>query len=151
MSELPAAAVKANEDTLSQALEATHISEQETKEAAQEKPEETNGEQDGEKKDELEEGEIDEDEEDEVDDGKPKTVFDSARKFNLKVIARRGSSDSSTHFTLNGPFTLTLRNPRTCKRPTLSLQQVLAAAGSTLFARLLSLTLSRNSGDCTTP
>lgn len=44
----------------------------------------------------LEDGEIREDEEEEEDDGKPKTVFDSAKKFNLKV-----SPIGKRHTTLN--------------------------------------------------
>lgn len=129
MSALPASAVKANEDTLSQALAATHISEQETQDATEDKKEVA---KDGDK-DELEEGEIDEEEEE--DDGTPKTVFDSARKFNLKVRLVWSSTNPSTHSTRNGPCTLTLRSPRTCKRPTRCPIRVSAAGGSMRFGR----------------
>lgn len=73
-SSLPAAAEAANVNTLTTALEETHITEtgKDTKTEAK-----ANGEDD------LEEGEIRDEEE--VDDGKPKTVFDSKKNYNLKV------------------------------------------------------------------
>lgn len=73
-SELPPQAQAANLKTLTQAMGETKITDDSSK-------------PDGEKVEDgepLEDGEIREDEE-EVDDGKPKTVFDSAKKFNLKV------------------------------------------------------------------
>lgn len=65
---LPSHITSSNEKTLSEALAATHITEE-----------------DGEDKDgeDLEDGEIRE--EDEVDDGTVKTVFDDAERFNVKV------------------------------------------------------------------
>jgi translation initiation factor 4E len=74
-STLPPAAATANETALSEALAAAHISDSPDT-TAKDLPEED-------KKDELEEGEIKEEE----DDGSPKTVFDDARRFNLKVRA----------------------------------------------------------------
>lgn len=74
-SELPPQAQAANLKTLTQAMGETKI----TDDAA--KPDGEKAE-DGES---LEDGEIREDDEEEEDDGKPKTVFDSAKKFNLKV------------------------------------------------------------------
>lgn len=66
---MPAEATLANEKTLSDALAAAHISEQDVEP----------------KEGELEDGEIKEEPEEEVeDDGKPKTVFDSSSRFNLK-------------------------------------------------------------------
>lgn len=74
-SELPSQAQAANLKTLTQAMGETKITDDSTK-ADSEKADEGES---------LEDGEIREDEEEEVDDGKPKTVFDSAKKFNLKV------------------------------------------------------------------
>lgn len=83
-SELPPQAQAANLKTLTQAMGETKITD-ESKATDEPKA-------DGEKSDKVEEGESLEDgeiredeEEEEEDDGKPKTVFDSAKKFNLKV------------------------------------------------------------------
>jgi hypothetical protein len=76
---LPPAAEEANIQTLTSAMadaQVTDKSESETKSA-------TEGEDKVEEGDSLEDGEIREEEE--VDDGKPKTVFDSKKKYNLKV------------------------------------------------------------------
>jgi hypothetical protein len=75
-SSLPAAAEAANVNTLTAALEETHISEGDNETKTETK---TEGE------DELEDGEIRDEEE--VDDGKPKTVFDSKKNYNLKVCS----------------------------------------------------------------
>lgn len=116
---LPAAAQAANINTLTDALADAHISD--------DKPsDEKNTEGDS-----LEDGEIrdddDDDDEDEVDDGKPKTVFDSAKKFNLKVsdeprpvTGNEGKKDqtdrNSTLCSPAGRCTLTLRRARCCPR-----------------------------------
>lgn len=76
-SELPPSAQEANLQALNDAMGETKITDNSTQ------PDDG-----GEKVDEgdsLEDGEIRDDEEEEEDDGKPKTVFDSAKKFNLKV------------------------------------------------------------------
>lgn len=69
-SALPAAAAAANEKTLTEAMASTSINENGT------------GEKSADGSD-LEDGEIRE--EDEEDDGSAKTVFDDARRFNVKV------------------------------------------------------------------
>jgi translation initiation factor 4E len=83
-STLPPAAEKANANTLSDALAAASLSDTPSPSS---EPKELNG-NDADSKDvkdqaDLEDGEIRE--EDEEDDGKVKTVFDSAKKFNVKV------------------------------------------------------------------
>ena len=81
---LPPAAEKANANTLSDALAAASLSDTPSPSS---EPKELSG-NDNENKDvkdqaDLEDGEIRE--EDEEDDGRVKTVFDSAKKFNVKV------------------------------------------------------------------
>lgn len=83
-STLPPAADKANANTLSEALAAASISETPSPSS---EPKELNG-NDQEnpnvtEQGDLEDGEIREEEEE--DDGKVKTVFDSTKKFNVKV------------------------------------------------------------------
>lgn len=108
---LPAAAEAANINTLTNALADAHISD--------EKPQGEDGES-------LEDGEIreDEDEDDEVDDGQPKTVFQSAKKFNLKVCAPLRSKQAvrylliecSTPCSLVGRYTLIPRKAKCYQR-----------------------------------
>lgn len=87
---LPPAAEEANMQTLTSAMAETHVtdkSDSESKPAA-------DGDEKVEEGDSLEDGEIREEEE--VDDGKPKTVFDSKKKYNLKVGLMLESRKSST-------------------------------------------------------
>lgn len=112
-SELPPQAQSANLKTLTQAMGETKITDDSNK-------------ADSEKNDEgesLEDGEIREDEEEEVDDGKPKTVFDSAKKFNLKVgpcyqqsVYVRNANVGSTPCTRVGHYTLILLRARCSQR-----------------------------------
>lgn len=84
-SSLPAAAEAANVNTLTAALEETHITENG-------KDKDGKSDEKVEEGDSLEEGEIRDEEE--VDDGKPKTVFDSKKNYNLKVcLWTEGKSD----------------------------------------------------------
>ena len=84
---LPPAAAAANAKTLDEAMASVKI----------------NG-------DELEEGEIQEDDE------SVRTVFDDAKKFNVKVSPTLDATDSSTPCTLNGPSFSTRPTPRICQR-----------------------------------
>jgi translation initiation factor 4E len=98
---VPAEATAQNDKVLSEALAAASISDKEV-----EKPE---------KAEELEEGEIEEEE----DDGKPKTVFDSASRFNLK-------------HPLYAPWTLYFDSPQsklTAKTPQTSIPNASAHGG----------------------
>ena len=72
---IPPAAAAANEATLNQAMAAASLDEN------------TSSSKEGSDADDLEDGEIKDGEEDEEeeDDGRVKTVFDDARRFNVKV------------------------------------------------------------------
>ncbi len=81
-STLPPNAEKANANTLADALAATSIS---SSPSPPSEPKELSNKAE----DDLEDGEIREEDEDaEEDDGKVKTVFDSAKRFNVKVRSR---------------------------------------------------------------
>jgi hypothetical protein len=100
---IPAAAAAANEATLNQAMAAASIDDKATSS------------KDGSNEEDLEDGEIKDDEEEEEDDGRVKTVFDDARRFNVKVSwlawmhlgALAIHLHSSTHYIPNGHSILT--------------------------------------------
>jgi hypothetical protein len=81
---LSPAAEAANINTLTKAMAEAKVSDKpEESAAAGSASASTNGDEKVDEGDSLEDGEIREEEE--VDDGKPKTVFDSKKKYNLKV------------------------------------------------------------------
>lgn len=119
---LSPAAETANINTLTKAMADAKVSDKpEESAAAGSASASTNGDEKVDEGDSLEDGEIREEEE--VDDGKPKTVFDSKKKYNLKVrdmiwvdLLGLDIDGSSIPYRQNGLFTSILPRARLYQR-----------------------------------